>query len=368
MRKLIVAFLALALCVCAWAHDPHLSGIGISLKGGRAVIGVQVHLNPGQTADIKALVADRLALDLNGTPFVATKSDVVVDKEQGVAYWTATYEGQITTFSVKHRLFTEDPESRTIVSVTKDGESLAETIIDARHPSMNFGEIKKQSTWNVVSQFLTLGITHIFTGPDHILFIFGLILLGGGLKPLLKTVTAFTVAHSITLTVAATGLWTPASKYVEPLIALSIVAVAIENLRPRKEGRDWRPWIAFGFGLIHGFGFAGGLTEVGLPQGALGWALASFNIGVECAQALIVLTMVPILGLLAKNKPKASRWVVVGGSCAIALAGAFWFVDRIRAPQPQGTGAQTNIETTAHVHPELDRINLRFSRSAPRNV
>jgi hydrogenase/urease accessory protein HupE len=330
MRRFLCALATLLIGVCAWAHDPQLSGIGIAIKGDSAMIAVQVHLSKLGTGDPASLITNRLALSINGQPFAGTKPDVFIDSAQGVAYWRALYNGPIRSFQVAHRLFPEDNGARTIVSVTKDGESLQETIVDASHPAMLFGQVKKESAWSVISQFWQLGIMHIFTGPDHILFIFGLILLGGGLRALLKTVTAFTVAHSITLTVAATGLWAPPSRFVEPLIALSIVAVAFENLRKRKDGKDWRPLIAFGFGLIHGFGFAGGLTEAGLPHAALGWALASFNVGVECAQACIVLAATPLLAYLAANKPKLSYRVVYAGSILIALAGAFWFIDRVR--------------------------------------
>ncbi len=304
------------------------------MKGGSAVVAVQVHLAKLGAGDPGSQIAARLALVVNGQPFVASKPDVVVDSSAGVAYWRASYPGVIKTFSVAHRLFPEDNGSRTIVSVTKEGQDVEETLVDATHPTYVFGaggaRMVAERPLHVISQFWRLGIMHIFTGPDHILFIFGLILLGGGLKALLKTVTAFTVAHSITLTVAATGLWSPPSRYIEPLIALSIVAVAFENLRQRKEGKDWRPLIAFGFGLIHGFGFAGGLTEAGIPHAALGWALASFNIGVECAQASIVLAVTPVLAYLARVKPKVSYRVVWTGSIMIALAGAFWFIDRVR--------------------------------------
>ena len=180
-------------------------------------------------------------------------------------------------------------------------------------------------------RFVREGVLHIFGGPDHILFVLGLLLLGGTLKSLIKTVTAFTVAHSITLTVAATGLWNPGPRYVEPLIALSIVAIALENLRRngKTAKRDLRPWFAFGFGLIHGFGFAGALAEVGLPKEALGVALASFNIGVEIGQVTIVLAAAPALALLSARKPAISRNVVVAGSTLIGICGAFWFVTRV---------------------------------------
>lgn len=313
------------------AHDPQLSGIGIVINGDAATIAVQAHLNKLSPADPSGEIVKRLALSINGKSYVPSAPQISLDSTNGIAYWKAEYAGSIRTLDVSHRLFPEDSGSRTIVSVTRDGVNVQDTILDSGHPAMQFGGQKvKARTPNVVQQFLALGVTHIFTGFDHILFILGLILMGGGLKPLLKTVTAFTLAHSITLSIAATGIWTPASKYVEPLIALSIVAIAIENLRKRESAKDWRPLIAFGFGIIHGFGFAGGLIEAALPQGAIGWALASFNIGVECAQASIVLIAVPFLTMLARTKPQLSYRVVFAGSLAIALAGGFWFIERVR--------------------------------------
>jgi hydrogenase/urease accessory protein HupE len=330
VRK-VVLLLALALTsALCWAHDPQLSGIGIAIKGDGATIAVQAHLNK-LSATPETDIASRLALSINDVPYVPTTPEVLLDRANGVAYWKASYTGAIHTVSVAQRLFAEDSNARTIVSISRDGASLQETILDAGHPSMEFGGTSQKVTpLDVIKQFVSLGAMHIFTGPDHILFIFGLILLGGGLKALLKTVTAFTLAHSITLTIAATGLWTPPSRFVEPLIALSIVAVAIENLRKQRGTRDWRPLIAFGFGLIHGFGFAGGLVEAGLPHGMIGWALGSFNIGVECAQASIVVATVPLLTILARTKPKISYRVILAGSLVLALAGAFWFVDRVR--------------------------------------
>jgi hydrogenase/urease accessory protein HupE len=332
--RLVSVLVAMFLSVFCWAHDPQLSGIGVVMKGNSAIIAVQAHLKKFVGLEPSSQITNRLALSINGQPFKAAHPEMSVDQANGVVYWRANYAGVVKTFSVAQRLFPEDAGSRTIVSVTRDGAALQETIVDRSHPKMEFGGTStrgaRMSVWNVITQFVGLGIMHIFTGPDHILFILGLILLGGGLKPLLKTVTAFTIAHSITLTVAATGIWAPPSKFVEPLIALSIVAVAIENLRKRKDTRDWRPLIAFGFGLIHGFGFAGGLIEACLPHGAIGWALASFNIGVECAQASIVLAVTPLLAMLANAKPKISYRVVVAGSVAIAMAGGLWFIDRIR--------------------------------------
>lgn len=330
MSRFLVVILFLGLTALGWSHDPLMSGIGLVIGDGKTVVAVQAHLSALKGESPSTAIPARLDLSLDGVPYQATESQVTVDAVSQVAFWTSVVPHEVAKAQVGHRLFPENSESRTVVSVTRHGQPVQETLLDAHHSAMAWGEGSVQGPAQVVAQFLRLGVFHIFTGPDHILFILGLILLGGGLKPLMKTVTAFTLAHSITLTIAALGIWSPPSRIVEPLIALSIVAVAFENLRKRTQnGRDWRPWIAFAFGLIHGFGFAGGLTEAGVPAGSLGWALASFNVGVEAAQATIVLATVPLLSLLAAKRPQVSRWVVAGGSCAIALAGAFWFVDRL---------------------------------------
>lgn len=174
---------------------------------------------------------------------------------------------------------------------------------------------------------------HIFLGPDHLLFVIALLLLGGGLARLLEVVTAFTVAHSITLALATLGGVDPPARVIEPLIAVSIVMVGLDNLRARS-GRDHRTRLAFGFGLIHGFGFAGVLREIGLPHDALGWSLFSFNAGVELGQACIVAAVAPLLALLSGRWPTLATRVVRYGSCAVVSAGAWWLGERLLTGNP----------------------------------
>ena len=135
-------------------------------------------------------------------------------------------------------------------------------------------------------------------GPDHILFLVGLLLLGGTWMTLLRIVTAFTIGHSITLSLAALNIVTPPATIIEPAIALSIVFVGADNL-VRGDGRDLRAWVALVFGLVHGFGFANVLREFGLPREALGWSLFSFNFGVEIGQVAIVLVVASLLAAVA---------------------------------------------------------------------
>ncbi len=170
---------------------------------------------------------------------------------------------------------------------------------------------------------------HIFIGPDHILFIVGLLLLGGSLGHLLKIVTAFTIAHSVTLVLATFNILNPPARMIEPIIALSIVFVGAHALRRRGEKRDWRLLFAFGFGFIHGFGFANVLRDMALPRTALGWSLFSFNVGVEIGQACIVLAVAPALALLYRRNAALAERVVAAAAFCVVFAGSFWFAQRL---------------------------------------
>jgi hypothetical protein len=141
----------------------------------------------------------------------------------------------------------------------------------------------------------------------------------------LKVVTAFTLAHSITLSLAALGVVELPSRWVESVIAASIIVAALNNVWPRVIGRLWM--VAFGFGLVHGFGFASVLADLGLPQGALVLALVGFNVGVEVGQLAIVLVFLPLAYALRRTR-FYRRWVMVGGSLVIAALAAVWLVER----------------------------------------
>lgn len=174
--------------------------------------------------------------------------------------------------------------------------------------------------------FFKMGIEHILTGYDHLVFIAGLVLARARLRSLLTIVTAFTVAHSITLALAVLNVWSPTSRFVEPAIALSIAYVGVENFFVKDASKRWR--ITFPFGLIHGFGFAGALQEINLPKSAVPTALVSFNLGVEAGQLAVLALLLPAVLLLRNRKwfePTGVR--VLSG--AVAIAGGVWFVSRI---------------------------------------
>jgi hypothetical protein len=182
----------------------------------------------------------------------------------------------------------------------------------------------------IVRQYLWLGYTHILPkGLDHILFVLGLFLLSPRIRTLLLQVTAFTVAHSITLGLSMYGIVSLPSRVVEPLIALSIAYVAIENLVTR-ELKPWRVALVFMFGLLHGLGFAGVLRELGLPRNEFHTALLTFNLGVEGGQ-LTVIAGAMIVTLPFKTKGWYRQRVVIPASIAIAVVGAYWFVVRLTA-------------------------------------
>ena len=175
--------------------------------------------------------------------------------------------------------------------------------------------------------YLWLGFTHILPqGYDHMLFVFGLFFFAPLWRPLLWQVTAFTAAHTLTLALAVLGVVSISSRIVEPLIALSIVWVGVENLWRRELG--WgRVAVVFGFGLLHGLGFAGALTELGIGRATLVPALLCFNVGVEAGQCSVLLLAFVALGW-ARARADYRRRIAVPGSIAIALVATWWTVQR----------------------------------------
>lgn len=313
------------------------------------VVSVTTHISklqefsPQQT-DFDAAIRERLKVRFDGQPFAPRKSHIAFNKANDLLTWQAEYSGAASRIEVLAPLYPEDWSSQFTIAVFEKGRVAQQAILSAAQPRFDSEESRHGSTpraalVSIIGSFGQQGILHIFGGLDHVCFVLGLLLLGGSLRALLKIITAFTFAHSITLTLAALGIYAPSPRVIEPiepLIALSIIAVAAENFRhhhARKNAAaaktDWRSLLTFGFGLIHGFGFAGALGEVGLPREALGWALASFNVGVEIGQAAIILLIAPALAWLARKSKLAHRRLVLTGSAGIACAGLFWFMQRL---------------------------------------
>jgi hypothetical protein len=341
----------LSLAGAALAHDTSFSTLDLDLRSDGATMRVTLH-SPDiayllgdppvpATADagrwiasaprLASLIAGRCELSGDGrrlTPAYAgtTRRD---DGRGLVLSFRAPWSHRPGRLDVRARLLPEDPQHETFLNVYSGGRVIRQDVLEARHASSTVFGGGGAGLLAVAASFVPTGIHHIFTGPDHILFVIGLLLLGGSLSRLLRIVSGFTIAHSITLALAALGIVNPPARVIEPLIALSIVLVGVENLMSRPGAHDRRGALAFGFGLIHGFGFAGVLRETGLPREALAAALVSFNVGVELGQACIVLACVPLLAWVRNRAPARTPLLVGSGSWGVIAAGSFWLVQRV---------------------------------------
>ncbi len=195
--------------------------------------------------------------------------------------------------------------------------------------------LAEPDTAQVLRDYFVIGAEHILFGWDHLLFVIALVLLVRKAWPVVKAATAFTIAHSITLVATTLGYAGLPSRPVEALIALSIVFLAVEValvLRdPDRQTFTRRfPWlVAFGFGLFHGFGFAGALSDIGLPQGEIATALLAFNLGVEAGQLLVIGGLAIVLALLTRGLPKAQGPVIRAATYGIGAVGSFWLIERV---------------------------------------
>ena len=249
------------------------------------------------------------------------------------------------TLAVGYRLFFDlDPQHRGLIRLEAQGATRA-GIFSVDQPEQKF-TLAELSPWQQFLDYGNEGVWHIWTGFDHILFLLSLLLpavlvrsrdawpamgsrrtsFRAAFLDVVKVVTAFTVAHSITLSLAALGVVSLPSRWVESAIALSVVLAALNNIWPIVFERRWV--IAFCFGLIHGFGFASVLADLGLPQGSLLIALVAFNLGVEVGQLAIVALFLPLAYAL-RSTLLYRRVLFVYGSAAIALVAFVWLVQRL---------------------------------------
>ena len=201
--------------------------------------------------------------------------------------------------------------------------------LTARDPSATI--IARPDRWQVLRSYFTIGTEHILIGWDHLLFVIALVLLVRGGWPVVKAATAFTVAHSITLVAATLGYTGLPQQPVEALIALSIVFLAVELARGGMEGWTSRwPWaVAFAFGLLHGFGFAGALREIGLPEGEVPAALLSFNVGVEAGQLLVIAGVIGLRAAINRMAPRAEEPALKLATYGIGITASYWLIDRL---------------------------------------
>jgi len=353
----LLAGIALGIGASAHAHQVNLSTARVTLGGDRSVA-VEVALkgsdadrlagtnvfdaqrdsvDPARVASsalsIIAYVNAHVAVTgLDGTPCVPGTAALMPDGD-GVIFRNSFSCGNVAGDIVYRStvLTATDPSARQVVLIGA-GANAPQALLDAGNTTVTLSA-PAPSLISTMQRYLVTGIEHIFLGYDHIAFLVAVVLWARRLIPVIKIVTAFTIAHSITLSLAALNVVVIPSSVVEPAIAASIVFVAVENFFSRDIDRRWR--VAFVFGLIHGFGFAGALREVGLPPNAVATALAAFNVGVEIGQVAIVSIVVPMLIALDRlmtpdrAKPLRAASLVYALSVLIGLLGSYWLLTRV---------------------------------------
>ncbi|MEH6833014.1 HupE/UreJ family protein [Falsihalocynthiibacter arcticus] len=258
----------------------------------------------------------------------------------GYAYisrWTTECVGGLTGNEITIEGL-ENTNTDVLVRYTLDSGTGQTMRLTARTPS--FVIPATPSTFGVFSSYVALGVEHILGGIDHLVFVLALLLLIRNWRPLVAAITAFTVAHSISLVAATLGWVTLPAPPVEAVIALSIMFLASELVQQSKDHQTLTvryPWaVAFAFGLLHGLGFAGALVEIGLPEGDIPLALFSFNIGVEIGQLMFITVVLSLGYLLLRLAPKIARKALQPQGVALITIGygiggvaAFWFVQRL---------------------------------------
>ena len=316
-------------------------------------------------ADITQLATRHLSINNSNTPCPwSVAAPMALDKHSDGTYAVLSLTAQCppasasepknpTTLNASYSLFFDvDPSHRGLVQwlapAIAGDKPAAQALVFGTDNATQALALVAPGWWQTFKQYALDGVWHIWIGYDHILFLLSLLLpavlvrragrwnpaptLRGSFVEVLKVVTAFTLAHSITLTLAALQIISLPSRWVESVIAASVVLAALNNLRGTLDKRRWldgRLWMmAFGFGLIHGFGFASVLADLGLPQGALVLALVGFNAGVEVGQLCIVAVFLPLAFWL-----RATRFyrigVLTGGSLVVVVLASWWFVQRV---------------------------------------
>jgi len=254
------------------------------------------------------------------------KTDIEMIKERPFAVINLAYktDHKPEKLTIEYNMFMDDsdPSHANFATVKMDGKQ-QEKIMTFESRELEIGKI---SFFQNAKQFLVQGLKHIISGYDHILFVISLLFGAKTIRHIFSLVTAFTIAHSITLALATFDIVHLPTRFVESAIALSIIYVALMNIF--NQDSKHQPWLAFGFGLIHGFGFAGILSEMRLDTNHMATSLVSFNSGIEIGQILIVSLVFPIILWIKKLTMKPVRWVIPGTSAAILAFGLVWFIQR----------------------------------------
>jgi hypothetical protein len=308
--------------------------IGLDADGDGAITWGELR---AKHAEIAAYALARLALRADGRACplspVAHLVDEHTDGRYAVLQFAAQCPQPVAEIELRYSLFADlDPTHRGLLRARLGGEVVT-GVLGPDRPRLAL-RAEGRSRWAQFLDYAREGVWHIWIGFDHVLFLVSLLLpsvlaaarFAPAFGDVFKVVTAFTVAHSITLALAALSVVNLPSRLVESAIAASVVLAALNNLWPVVQRGRWL--VAFGFGLVHGFGFAAVLADLGLPRESLLLALVGFNLGVEGGQLVIVSAFLP-LAYAMRHTWVYRRMVLVGGSVAIALVAALWMVERV---------------------------------------
>lgn len=345
-------WLTLSLCAgiaeVAFAHDPGLSSIIVTVKGERLeavatfarkdvenLMVAMGTMRDGETIterQLEPLAPQTISAECNGQQIQPTESHARFNGNDNIEFDLVFTVGTTHSLKIGSPLIEFLPKGhRQFLSVTDQaGTKLTERLLSATASTADVERVAVAvSAKPSFFGFLTLGVEHILTGYDHLLFLFALLIVTQKFSSALKIISCFTIAHSITLAAATLNIVTVPSRVVEPIIAASIIYVGMENLfyggMPR-----WRWVLTFAFGLIHGLGFASALRDLGVGANgsAIALPLVSFNLGVELGQLAVTALLLPILWKLRTHPIFVRRWVPAC-SVAVALAGSFWLIQRV---------------------------------------
>ena len=338
-----VAAAACAVLLCAGAAPAHQQGVSysdVTVEGGRVRYDLTIanHDLPEVDANGDGVLTDEevlarypslrrllergVAVEAGGSPCPLRLEDFSIDPRGAVTFRLRGPCRAVAPLRVVFRLLALAGTAGNNFAKIRFGSVYAEHVFGRDDVEAVIGEATSLAA--TFQRFFLLGIEHIATGYDHMLFLVALLLVGGGMHALLGIVTAFTLAHSLTLALATLDLVSLPSRPVEAAIALSIAWVALENLVfDRQDGR-WR--ITFAFGLVHGFGFASILREMHLPREGLLASLLAFNLGVEAGQVAVVVLAYPLI--TAIQRAPGRRAIIGTASAAILVVALFWFVQR----------------------------------------
>jgi hydrogenase/urease accessory protein HupE len=327
----------------ALAHDPGLSAVELSFSGNDlnahltyARADVEVLQKTMDLDVLKSLAQQSVAISADDRELRLNSSDVSFDDSNGIHFHLRFSGVNGTRLKLRSLLIPQlaAGHRQFLVLRSADNEPMGSRLLDAQNNGYELDLTTlphAPSFWSAFTQFLVLGIEHIWMGFDHLAFLLALLLAGSQLRDAFKIITSFTIAHSITLSLATLNLVNLPSGFVEAVIAISIVYVGIENLLCRK--LEYRWLLTFGFGLIHGFGFASALQESGIGTGNTGVAipLLSFNIGVELGQLAFAALLLPLIWKLKQFPYYVMKFAPIC-SMLIVIAGMWWLFERTILP------------------------------------